>query len=65
MTPNPRPPGLSSADAQQRLQRFGPNELSDRERKGIWRSVASVLAEPMFLLLVVAASWRPPHCSAG
>jgi len=56
---------LSSADAQQRLQRFGPNELSDRERKGIWRSVASVLAEPMFLLLVVAASWRPPHCSAG
>ena len=48
-------PGLSSAEALQRQARFGPNDLADREQHGFWRSVAGVLAEPMFLLLAVAA----------
>ncbi|HJV59538.1 MAG TPA: HAD-IC family P-type ATPase, partial [Albitalea sp.] len=55
MSSTPSPAGLSSAEARERLQRHGPNAIADRERHGFWRSVGSVFAEPMFLLLAVAA----------
>jgi Ca2+-transporting ATPase len=53
-TPAPRA-GLSSAEAARRLARHGHNELPSPPRRGPGRIVLSVLAEPMFLLLVLAA----------
>ena len=47
--------GLTSAAAQAELARVGPNELPKPTRRGIGRIVISVLSEPMFLLLVIAA----------
>ena len=49
------PRGLSSAEAASRLARSGPNLLTQRERRGGWQTLGAVLAEPMFLLLLVAA----------
>lgn len=50
------PTGLSGAEAARRLQQHGPNELQDRERRGLGRTLAGVFTEPMFLLLLVAAA---------
>ncbi|MCB1602893.1 MAG: cation-translocating P-type ATPase, partial [Xanthomonadales bacterium] len=47
--------GLSSREAQQLLERVGFNELSKPPRRSVLGIVISVLKEPMFLLLVVAA----------
>ena len=52
--PAPRA-GLSAAEAAARLARLGPNELPRPQRRGPGRILLSVLAEPMFLLLVLAA----------
>jgi Ca2+-transporting ATPase len=58
--PASRPPegfqGLSEAEAKRRLAQHGPNEVRDRERRGMLGTVRGVLAEPMFLLLLVAAA---------
>ena len=59
-SPSTTPPaaatrGLSSAEAASRLARSGPNLLTRRERRGWWQTLGAVLAEPMFLLLLVAA----------
>ena len=50
-----RPQGLSSAEVRQRLQRFGFNELPRGDRRDLLAILRSVLAEPMFLLLLGAA----------
>src|SRR5215470_12389859 len=47
--------GLSSAEAQRRLAIEGPNVLPGGSRHGWLTSVAGVLREPMFLLLVAGA----------
>ncbi len=47
--------GLSTKEARERQARFGPNLLNRRERRGLRQTVAAVLGEPMFLLLLVAA----------
>jgi Ca2+-transporting ATPase len=46
--------GLSQAEAQRRLADAGPNALPVGERKPLRRIVLKVLAEPMFLMLLVA-----------
>jgi len=48
--------GLSQAEAQRRLTEFGPNALPGGERKPLHRIVLKVLAEPMFLMLLVAGA---------
>jgi Ca2+-transporting ATPase len=48
--------GLTATEAAARLARHGPNELPRATRRGPWRILRSVLAEPMFLLLLVAAA---------
>ncbi len=59
MDPAPVPPlaarGLSTAEARARQVRFGPNLLTQSERRGLRQTVVAVLGEPMFLLLLVAA----------
>ena len=49
-------PGLDSAEAARRLARHGPNELEDREHRGLGRTLRGIATEPMFLLLLVAAA---------
>ncbi len=57
MAPNPAAfSGLSAAEAAQRLRQHGPNALERREGRGLLRTVAAVLTEPMFLLLLAAAA---------
>ncbi|WP_159016254.1 cation-translocating P-type ATPase [Cognatiluteimonas profundi] len=56
-TPTPEAlPGLSSDEAAARLQRDGANALPEPERKHPWATVASVLREPMLLLLLAATA---------
>ncbi|NLZ39978.1 MAG: hypothetical protein GX886_01755, partial [Comamonadaceae bacterium] len=47
------PAGLGSAEAKRRLAQHGPNELGDRERRGLLRTLRGIAGEPMFLLLLV------------
>jgi len=48
--------GLSHAEAQRRLTDSGPNALPGGERKPLHRIALKVLAEPMFLMLLVAGA---------
>lgn len=50
------PGGLSSAQAQERLDRDGPNALADAKRHGALHVLREVLTEPMFLLLVACGA---------
>lgn len=47
--------GLEGAEAARRLAQHGPNALPQAPRRGPLRILGSVLGEPMFLLLVLAA----------
>jgi len=50
-----RAPGLDEAGVAAARERFGRNEMPAAERRGPWRTLGSILAEPMFVLLLVAA----------
>jgi Ca2+-transporting ATPase len=50
------PTGLTAAEARERLAREGYNELPSQERRPFWRIAAGVIREPMFALLIGAAS---------
>jgi Ca2+-transporting ATPase len=49
-------PGLTEAEAQQRLTLEGPNELASAKPRGLLAIGLEVIREPMFLLLVAAAT---------
>lgn len=53
---NDEPPvaGLGTAEARRRLAASGYNELAPAHPRRIWHTVAEVLREPMFLLLIAA-----------
>ncbi|TGK04189.1 cation-translocating P-type ATPase [Leptospira langatensis] len=51
MKPNPSYQGLSSKEAEDLLKQFGPNETAS-ESGSLWKTVISVLKEPMLLLLL-------------
>jgi Ca2+-transporting ATPase len=48
--------GLSTAEAKRRLAASGYNELDPSRPHPMWRSIAEVVREPMFLLLIAAGS---------
>jgi len=50
------PRGLTSAEAAARLAAEGPNRIPGATRRGTLSIVASVLREPMLLLLVAATT---------
>ena len=57
MTDRPSPAdGLSEAQARERLQRDGPNELPVSARRGVLGLLRDVVSEPMFLLLVACGA---------
>jgi Ca2+-transporting ATPase len=47
--------GLSSAEAELRLRRDGPNELPQARRVPLWSLVAGQLRDPLIVVLLVAA----------
>jgi Ca2+-transporting ATPase len=51
MRPAPAPRGLSHAEAQALLNTHGRNALGNELARPLWRTVLSVIREPMFLLL--------------
>ncbi|HEY3376921.1 MAG TPA: cation-translocating P-type ATPase [Armatimonadota bacterium] len=48
--------GLSHAEAAERLQREGPNELPSARPRSVWTIAFEVVREPMFLLLLLGGS---------
>jgi P-type Ca2+ transporter type 2C len=50
------PAGLSSAEAADRLARYGPNELPRARPTPLWRLIAGQLRDPLILVLIVAAA---------
>ena len=47
--------GLTAADAQQRKQQYGPNQLVDRGTKNPWRIFLNQFKEIMVIILIIAA----------
>ena len=47
--------GLFSAEAADRLARYGPNELPRASRTPLWRLVGGQLRDPLILVLLAAA----------
>jgi magnesium-transporting ATPase (P-type) len=49
------PEGLTSADAADRLRRWGPNELAAARRFQAARQIAGWLASPLIIILLLAS----------
>jgi Ca2+-transporting ATPase len=47
--------GLSSAEAAERLARYGPNELPRARRTPLWQMIFGQLRDPLVIVLLVAA----------
>ena len=47
--------GLSSSEALQRLEKYGPNELEQKGRKSIWTMFIEQFKDFMIIILIVAA----------
>ena len=47
--------GLSSADAERLLLRFGPNELTEKEKKGVFTMFLDQFRDFMIMVLIAAA----------
>ncbi len=60
--PPPGVEGLSSADAAERLERDGPNDVVPSSTRRWWRNIVDPLTDPMVALLLVAA---PTYLALG
>ena len=49
--------GLSDAEAEKRLARFGPNNLRQKKAKSIWRMIWEQLTDVMVIILFIAAAF--------
>ena len=47
--------GLTTKEAEIRLEQYGKNELAPQEKQGFIRKAFHIVCEPMFLLLLLAA----------
>ena len=48
--------GITSAEAQARLEKFGPNKLAEGEKTPLWKRFFGQMADPMIIMLIVAAA---------
>ena len=48
--------GLTSAQAKQQQEKFGRNELTIAKQESFFHKIIKVISEPMFLLLIIAAT---------
>src|SRR5690606_17426901 len=46
--------GLSAAEAEARLEKYGPNELRASETVPLWRRILAQFQDPLVMLLLVA-----------
>ncbi len=51
-----RETGLDSAEAKRLQQQYGKNELTSSDKEGFFKKALHIIAEPMFLLLIAAAT---------
>ena len=49
------PAGLSSKEAEKRLERDGKNKLEEAEKEGLFKKFVFSLADPMIIMLLAAA----------
>ena len=56
MTETTQRTGLTTAEARQRQQQYGKNELTPQKKENFLKKIFHVLREPMFLLLLLAAA---------
>ena len=56
MTETTQRTGLTTAEARQRQQQYGKNELTPQKKENFLKKILHVLREPMFLLLLLAAA---------
>ena len=47
--------GLTTAEAQQRLEKYGPNKLKDAEKATLLQRFLEQLKDPMLIILMIAA----------
>lgn len=47
--------GLSQEEASNRLDKFGPNKLADKEKKSIWKLLFEQINDPLIYVLLAAA----------
>ncbi|WP_297790022.1 cation-translocating P-type ATPase [uncultured Anaerococcus sp.] len=47
--------GLTSDEARKRLEKFGPNRIESSDKKSLVKKIIDQLADPMVILLVIAA----------
>ena len=47
--------GLGAAEAASRLEKNGPNKLAEAKKDPLWKRLASQMADPMIIMLLVAA----------
>ncbi|MBR3224235.1 MAG: cation-translocating P-type ATPase [Atopobiaceae bacterium] len=47
--------GLAASEAQKRLQEVGPNKLDEGEKTPMWKRFFAQMADPMIIMLLVAA----------
>ena len=52
-----RPGGLTRRQAEERLARYGPNQLEPPRRPGLLSRVMAQMKDPMILVLLAAAAW--------
>ena len=48
--------GLTAAEASSRLSQYGPNELEKEEKTPLWKRFFEQMADPMVIMLIVAAA---------
>ena len=48
--------GLTSAEAQTRLEKFGPNKLKEAEKPTLLQRFVAQLKDPMLIILMIAAA---------
>nr|WP_205629727.1 HAD-IC family P-type ATPase [Jiangella muralis] len=53
-----RPTGLSGEEAEQRLERYGPNRLAPPQRTPWWRRVLAQFDDTLIYILLVAAAFK-------
>ena len=48
--------GIDAMEAQRRLEKYGPNKLAEGKKTPLWKRFLSQLADPMIIMLIVAAA---------
>ena len=48
--------GITTLEAKNRLEKYGPNKLAEGEKTPLWKRFFSQMADPMIIMLIVAAA---------